>query len=461
MPHSAADAEDVSDQVVVADPLITAHWPARRIRLVALTAIALGAGYLGWRLVASRDGATQWMFWLLIAAETFGWLSLILHAHETWRVEPARRRPPQDLAVDILVPTYDEGAVILEATLVGCSQVRGRTTVWVLDDGRRDWVRELVESFGFQYLTRDDNNHAKAGNINAALPRLTGDLILILDADHVPSPEIVEAMSGYFADPTVALVQSPHFFRNRDSAQHSSLESHEQGLFFEVLMPGRDHLDAVFWCGSGAILRSDALRSIGGVSTRTITEDFETTLKLHAAGYRARYHHEHLLQGLAPHNLASYLLQRDRWGRGTLQVLFMDLSPLRARGWRFRTRTAYLSNLFYYIMPIQRMTFALLLIITLLTGWLPVGNIPLAMLGAWALWSVAAQAGAWGMSRGHQRPTEGDIGTWVTAGPYLNAWLILLTRRRIPFHVTPKEGVDEGGRAALQLLKLPLAVLLF
>ncbi len=444
---------------VVSDSLIAPRWPAWRVHAVGLLAILLGGLYLTWRLIASRDGATQWMFWLLIGAEIFGWIGLILHAHESWKVLPSRRSPPLDLAVDVLVPTYDEGAVILEATLVGCAEIQGRATVWVLDDGRRDWVRILTESFGFNYVTRSDNKHAKAGNINAVLPKLQGDLMLVLDADHVPSPEIIVAMTGYFADPAVALVQSPHFFRNRDSAQHTSLENNEQGLFFEVLLPGREHLDAVFWCGSGALIRLDALRSIGGLSTRTITEDFETSLKLHEAGYRMRYHHEHLLQGLAPHNLASYLLQRDRWARGTIRVLFMDVSPLWARGWRLRTRAAFLSNLWYYLMPFQIMVFASLLIVTLWSGWLPVGTIPIAMIAMWAVWTAAAIFSAHGMSRGNRSPGDGEINNWVTAGPYLNAWLMLLTHRSIPFRVTPKEGVDEGGIAALRMLWLPTLML--
>ena len=137
----------------------------------------------------------------------------------------------------------------------------------------------------------------------------------------------------------------------------------------------------------------------------------------------------------------------------------MDISPLRAHGWRIRTRAAFLSNLWYYLMPIQIMTFALLLIVTLWTGLLPVGTIPLAMIAAWAIWTMAAIVAAHGMSRGNRSPLDGEVNNWVTAGPYLNAWLMLLTHRSIPFRVTPKEGVDEGGRAALRMLRLPTAML--
>lgn len=110
-------------------------------------------------------------------------------------------------------------------------------------------------------------------------------------------------------------------------------------------------------------------------------------------------------------------------------------------------------------MPVQIMIYALLLILTLWTGWLPVGHIPLAMIAGWAIWTAAAVLAAHGLSRGNQTALDGEINTWVTARPYLNAWLMLLTHRSIPFRVTPKLGVDEGGRQALRMLSLPAAVL--
>lgn len=122
------------DELPVFDPLVHTHWPARQVHILALLAILTGFGYLTWRLVGSQTGAAMWMFWLLIGAEIFGWLGLILHAHETWRVLPSKRKPPLRVPVDVLVPTYDEGPNVLEATMVGCAEIRGDVTVWILDD---------------------------------------------------------------------------------------------------------------------------------------------------------------------------------------------------------------------------------------------------------------------------------------------------------------------------------------
>ena len=215
-----------------------------------------------------------------------------------------------------------------------------------------------------EYLTRPDNSHAKAGNINAALPRTEGELVLMLDADHVPMPDALDAMVGYFDDERMALVQTPHDFFNHDSVQHYVVGRHEQSLFYRVVCPGKDRHGAAYWCGSAALIRREALLEIGGVATETIAEDFHTTIRMQRHGWTSRYHDEVLVQGLAPHDLDGYLLQRDRWARGNLAVFTLPESPLRARELRPLQRLSYFASLAAYLAPPMR----LLLLVTLGAG---------------------------------------------------------------------------------------------
>ncbi len=435
--------------------------PDRRLRLthaITLLALVVGAGYLLWRLLGTQTGAEPWLFWPLLAAEAFGWVSLALFAFDAWVLPPIPELDPLDVAVDILVPTYNESHDVLEATLVGCAAVRGDVTVWVLDDGHRPWVRELAESFGFRYVERPSNEHAKAGNINHALPLLTGELVLVLDADHVPMPHIVTTLSGYFRDPDTGLVQSPHFFRNRDSVQHQTLERHEQSLFFEVLLAGRQRNHSVFWCGSGAMLRLSALRDVGGVSTRTVTEDLDTSMLMQRRGHRMLYHNEMLVLGLAPHNLAAYLLQRDRWAQGTLRVLLGPDSPVFGGASPWRTRLSYVSNLFYYLLPLQRITYAGILTVALVSGLLPVGEVTWPLMVVWLAWTGLGLQATRLLSRGKQRPSDGSRNAWITASAYIRAWVSAITGQRTSFRVTPKEGLHEGGLSVLRFLWLPTAI---
>ncbi len=193
----------------------------------------------------------------------------------------------------------------------------------------------------------------------------------MLDADHVPMPDALDAMVGYFDDERMALVQSPHDFFNHDSVQHYVVGRHEQSLFYRVVCPGKDRHGAAYWCGSAALIRRQALLEIGGVATETIAEDFHTTIRMQRHGWKSRYHDEVLVQGLAPHDLDGYLLQRDRWARGNLAVFTLPESPLRARELRPLQRLSYFASLFAYLAPPMRLLLLATLGLVLWTGELP------------------------------------------------------------------------------------------
>ncbi len=242
----------------------------RAVHIAAVAALCWGAIYLGWRVGWSGGGIPAVLFMSLFVAELFGWVSLGLYAFLAWRVPASRRRPlPQVLpSIDVFVCTYDESRDVLEATLAGCRAIRVPHTTYLLDDGRRPELRMISARLGAQYVTRPDNTHAKAGNINHALGVTSGELVLFLDADHVPLPEILDATVGYFANPDVALVQTPHDFSNRDSVQHTRTERHEQTLFYEVIAPGKGRCNAMFWCGSATARPARRARGCRGRAHR-------------------------------------------------------------------------------------------------------------------------------------------------------------------------------------------------
>jgi len=286
----------------------------RLTRAFALAALAWGVVYLTWRVGWTGAGASPVTFTMLLVTELYGIWALGTLTWFSWRRKPVTRPPIRSTpSVDVYVCTYDEPEEVVLATLAGCRALRYPHATYLLDDGRRENMRELAELTGAVYMTRPDNSHAKAGNINAALPRTEGDLVLMLDADHVPMPDALDALVGYFEDPAVGLVQSPHDFSNQDSVQHYAVGRHEQSLFYHVICPGKDRHGAAFWCGSAAVIRREALLQIGGVATETIAEDFHTTIRMQRHGWVSRYHDEVLVQGLAPHDLDGYLLQRGRW----------------------------------------------------------------------------------------------------------------------------------------------------
>lgn len=419
----------------------------------------VGVVYLGWRLVDTWTGSNPFLFVVLYFCELFGWAMLASFAFLAWRIPPRARPPLEERpTVDVLVCTYDEGLHVLEATLVGCNGITHPHTTYVLDDGRRDEVRALAARLGVRYVTRRDNRHAKAGNINHALGCTDGELLLVLDADHVPQPDILDATVGYFDDPRVALVQTPHDFGNRDSFQHFATGQHDQSMFFEVIMPGKDRHNGAYWCGSAAVIRRLALEDIGGIATDTVAEDFHTTIRMHSRGWSTRYHDETLVQGLAPHDLASFLLQRDRWARGNLAVLRTPENPVIAPNLTVRQRVSYLASLSAYAVPLQRLVMVGVLVTMLVSGALPVHAPAWQFAAFWLPWMALELVAGSLLCRGRASMLDGSYMILLTTEIFTRAFFGLFRSSSIPFKVTPKDGIDEGGWGAARQLRLVLVV---
>ncbi|HEX9968304.1 MAG TPA: cellulose synthase catalytic subunit, partial [Solirubrobacterales bacterium] len=428
------------------------------LRLLAVLALLWGVGYLTWRIGWSAEGTSPVLFIMLLVTEVYGLWALGMLTWYSWSRPPAVRPPATPgRKVDVYVCTYDEPIEVVAATLAGCRALTYPHTTYLLDDGRRPEMAELAEVAGAVYLTRADNSHAKAGNINAALSRTDGELVLMLDADHVPMPDALDAMVGYFDDERVALVQSPHDFFNHDSVQHYVVGRHEQSLFYRVVCPGKDRHGAAYWCGSAAVLRREALLEIGGVATETIAEDFHTTIRLLRHGWTSRYHDEVLVQGLAPHDLDGYLLQRDRWARGNLAVFTLSESPLRARELRPLQRLSYFVSLAAYLAPPMRLLLLTTLGLVLWTGQLPMKVSVVALVALW-LPSVSLNllAGS-ALARGYMRVGETAHYELLTMEIYTRALRCIFRPGRTAFKVTPKQGADVGGLDAARKLHLVIA----
>jgi cellulose synthase (UDP-forming) len=354
-----------------------APWKEWFIRAFALVTLGVAAYYLTWRWTASLNPDAIIFSVALVAAETWGFLAAIFMVFTAWRLnhrEPPP--PPRGASVDVFITTYDEPLEIIRRTALGARNIRYPHNTYILDDGKRDEVEWLADELGIGYIRREGNEQAKAGNLNHALEVTEGEFILQLDADHVPMADILHRLLGFFEDPKVAFVQSPQDFYNDDSFTHDVDEQgrriwEEQRIFFTIIQPGKDRWNAAFFCGSCGIIRRSAFEEIGGFSTETITEDMETSLILHARGWKSVYYPESLAYGLAPGSAAAFHVQRLRWGQGSLQIL-RKLNPLTHPGLTIPQRICYFASVTSYFDGLQKMILYLAPLIFLFTGLFPI-----------------------------------------------------------------------------------------
>ena len=429
---------------------------------------------------------------LLYLAETYGILIYLFGMFvNAWPIE--RRTSPLptetgDLpSVDIYIPTYSEPVEIVQLTAIAASQLDyppDKFTVYILDDGgtaqklgdsdpvkaasareRADALTKIARELGIFYATRDENLSAKAGNINASLMacecRLDeeafdkvscinhginqgcGDLILILDCDHVPARDFLQKTVGFFIkDPRLFLLQTPHFFINPDPVE-KNLEIFRKGpseneMFYGAVHLGLDFWNASFFCGSAAVLRRKFLMETGGLSGNTITEDAETALGLHAKGYNSAYLNQRLIIGLTPETFDDFIVQRSRWAQGMIQIFILK-NPFFQKGLTWHHKLCYFNTSFFWFFGVARVIFYLSPLMLLFFG-VRIYNASLTQVLAYAMPHLI---GAYGLANylfgKFRQPFISELYETIQSFYLLPAIVSVILKPRSPvFKVTPK-----------------------
>lgn len=354
--------------------------------------LVMSLRYLIWRgtetLPFALGGTAIVAGLLLFAAECYSFVVSFLGNLPNLRKKNRTPQPlPDDPAllpmIDVYIPTYSEDPELVRTTIIAATQMRypaDKFRVYVLDDGgtaqmrsnadparasanrqRAERIKAIAQQFGAHYLTRERNEHAKAGNLNHALNHTRGEFIVALDCDHIPAAEFIEKTLGFFLqEPKLFLVQTPHHLINPDPLERNlstfSRSPSENDMFFSEIQPGLDAWGASFFCGSAAMLRRSVIDDIGGFSQETVTEDAETTLRALSRGYTTAFLNQPLVSGLQPETFSDFIQQRARWGQGMLQI-FMFQNPWAQPGLTLMQRILFTNFALFWGFPIVRLIF--------------------------------------------------------------------------------------------------------
>ncbi len=457
--------------------LILNRFKSRRMGLVlAVFSGVVTMRYLYWR--ATETIAFDSWFQLilsigLIAAEVYaGALLLLAYVQTTF---PLDRKPvplPADPAdwptIDIYVPSYNESLDLVRPTVLAAMNIdwpRDKVNVWILDDGRREPFRAFAEAAGCGYIIRPDNIGAKAGNINHALKHTDGEFIAIFDCDHAPTRAFLQMTVGWLVrDARIALVQTPHYFYSADPFERNlgrKIPVPNEGLlFYGVIQPGNDLWNAAFFCGSAAVIRREALEEIGGVPHETVTEDCHCSFRMQQRGWHTAYLRVPLIAGLATERLALHVGQRLRWGRGMLQILRRERTPV-AAGLRPIQRLCYFAASFSFMFSLPRLIFLTSPLAFLFFGQNVIAASPLAIIayaGSHIFHTFATTARFNGR---HRHSFWSEIYEAVMALPLLPVTLMTLWNpSKGKFNVTDKGGTLEQDYLDLRIVGPHVVLLL-
>jgi cellulose synthase (UDP-forming) len=309
--------------------------------LSALTLGAIGNAALAW--LRYGDGTHRLVLYSLISALL---LPMLVNHQARWFLLLAMRRPrpmPPEEGLRVAVATTyvpsAESREMLEHSLTALVAVNYPHHTWLLDEGGDAEVRVTCERLGVCYFSRKDQpeyqttsgqfqSGSKHGNYNAWLDAVgfhRYDVVAAFDPDHVPDPEFLTHVLGYFRDPVVGYVQPAQAFYNQGAsfiargaaeetyAYHSTVQMASYGIGYPVIVGGHN------------THRMSALKAVSGFAAHD-ADDLLVTLRYRAAGWQGVYVPRILARGLVPVDWRGYLTQQRRWARSVLDL------KLRRRG---------------------------------------------------------------------------------------------------------------------------------
>ncbi len=345
----------------------------------------------------------------------------------------------EEATVDVFITTYGEDLSVIRRTVASALAIRGRHRTIVLDDGKSDEVRAIAEELGAEYIRRDVNTGAKAGNINHALSLTDGEFFVILDADFAPKPEFLHETLPYFATDKVAFVQSPQTYGNLHTVL-SRGAGYLQSVFYALIQPGKNRFNAAFCVGTNVVFRRNAVADIGGIYEESKSEDIWTSILLHERGWQSIYTPQVLAIGDTPETVEAYSKQQLRWATGAFEILLQHNPLSRKRKLTPDQRIQYFMTATFYLSGIAP---ALLLLVPPLQIYFDLTPVALGVpMTTWFLY----YAGFYFMQIVVALYTMGSF-RWETlmlassSFPiYLHAFWNALTRRDRQWHVTGRTG---------------------
>jgi cellulose synthase/poly-beta-1,6-N-acetylglucosamine synthase-like glycosyltransferase len=384
------------------------------------------------------------------------------------RARPSRVIPTPDPSylpkVTLQVPAYNEPADMLIRTIQSLEAIDyPNLDILVVDNNTEDpetWrpVADYCAGRERVRFIHVEVSGFKAGALNLAnAQHLDPDveLIGVIDADYLVDPSYLRRVVGYFADPSVAFVQTPQDYRDWQGDSYLTACHDAYDYFFQTSMPSRDQRNSIIFAGTMGLIRRRVLEELGGWPEWCITEDSETSLRMLRAGYQGVYVREAMGWGIMPLTFATLKSQRFRWCFGGIQVLrkhLRDLLPLpRRRGSRLTVaqRTDYLfgTGLVWFI-DLLYLGFTGVLLVTaflVLTGqslpfrplYGPLILLPAALVASGllrALWSLRHRTGI-GMGRALLALFNWLSLSWTVATASMQG----LIRSKAVFMRTPKE----------------------
>jgi cellulose synthase/poly-beta-1,6-N-acetylglucosamine synthase-like glycosyltransferase len=221
--------------------------------------------------------------------------------------------------VTVIVPAYNEAASIGDTLESLLNQTTPPVEIIVVDDYSSDDTSAVAQAYGVTVLRPPANTGSKAGAQTFALPCVTTEHTMAVDADTTLAPDAIEKLYAVMQDSDVSAACGFVVPRHINSVW-------ERGRYVEYLLafsfykPIQDYFGKpLISSGCFSIYRTAVLRQHGGWQTRTMAEDMDLTWTMYHAGQKVRFVPEAVCYPIEPHNFTFMRKQLRRWSHGFMQ----------------------------------------------------------------------------------------------------------------------------------------------
>ncbi len=343
--------------------------------------LLLGVPLLRAVQLASPVGLACILLDLLFLWLLFGFVRVKWRALRAPRPIPARlsATPP----VTVMVPVCNEAPAVLDESFSAMAAVRWPDIrILVVENSTDPEAGEAAARLAALHrldIVRVANRGTKAAALNDAMPEVHTDLVLFLDADVAPEPDILETLVPELTDDEeLAFVQAPQRERNGHGSFVAAGARCQQAFFYEHVNEGLGAVDRALCVGSNCLLRVGPLEEVGGWPEDTVCEDVALAWAMHARGHRSRYVPRVVAWGLAPEDWRGFLRQRTRYAEGGVRLLARVVRAVADRQVRQAQLVLdYLFGFSFYLFGFAWVGFASMLILAGITrgpvhtGWMP------------------------------------------------------------------------------------------
>lgn len=331
----------------IAPPTRAERWIVRTLVALGLLAMAL---FIWWFADPDHVGA-QPLYFLLTFALGFRFLRLLHEWYHYLGISvPEMPASTREWKVD-MVTTFCPGEpyeMIID-TLRAMKAVTYSHETYLCDEGNDPYMRQVCEELGVHHVYRGpEKKNAKAGNVNYCLEHhARGEIVVVMDPDHLPVPEFLDRVLPYFEDPRIGFVQCVQAYYNRDESFIAKAAAEQTYHFYGPMMMSMNTYGTAQAIGANCTFRRAALDSIGGHAPG-LSEDMHTAMRLHAKGWKSLYVPEALSRGLVPASLSGFYKQQLKWTRGSLDLL-VKVVPGLFRNLTWRQTLHYVTIPLYFL----------------------------------------------------------------------------------------------------------------